>query len=93
MTRGRIARLVLQPIVLIAIYQVVLFSLEHWRIPERLLTGNAGGAAFLTMLAVGFLILRLFVLVFLPGWVVGLFLFEWLRHRSHAADEPSVSTT
>ncbi len=70
MKEKRTRRVLVDAAVLFALYFVGLWAMAHFRVMEVLLSPGGDSHAIRCMGAVAFLMLRTFVIVLAPGWIL-----------------------
>jgi hypothetical protein len=68
--KKRLGRLAIDAGVILVIYAALFAAMAHWRIAETILSPNSQSAKAQIAAAVFFVMMRFFVVLALPGWVL-----------------------
>ena len=68
--KKRLTRLAVDVGIILVIYAALFAVMAHWRIAETILSPNAQSAKAQIAAAVFFVLMRFFVVLALPGWVL-----------------------
>ena len=81
-----VGRILARAVILVGLYQVGLRAMAHWRVVETLLSSGAETPFWQVVVALAFVLLRLYVVLLLgPLTLAQLLLVFGARHRPQAA--------